>query len=145
MLNAKDYGVPQNRERVYMVSILNNKKPFIFPEKQPLKKRLKDILETNVDKKYFLELSTVEYYRKNDKLQENIGNGFRFQPLTNKSETAKTVTTKAQEMSGNLLIDYTLHGGKWEHKYDVERRIYNIQGIAPTLGCDGREAKIKVE
>lgn len=52
VLNAKDYGVPQNRERVFTVSILNGN--FEFPPKQELKLRLKDILEDEVDSKYYL-------------------------------------------------------------------------------------------
>ena len=54
VLNAKDFGIPQNRERVFTVSILNNKN-FKFPEKQELKLRLKDMLEDEVDEKYYLK------------------------------------------------------------------------------------------
>ncbi|WOK52001.1 DNA (cytosine-5-)-methyltransferase [Streptococcus equi subsp. equi] len=54
VLNAKDYGVPQNRECVFCVSILGEHKPYIFPEKQELTIRLKDILEDDVDEKYYL-------------------------------------------------------------------------------------------
>ena len=53
VMNAKDYGVPQNRERVFTVSILNGG-DFKFPEPVPLKKKLKDILEKNPDEKYYL-------------------------------------------------------------------------------------------
>ena len=55
ILNAKDFGVPQNRERVFMVSILNGTKDFEFPKSIPLKKRVKDILDKNVDSKYFVK------------------------------------------------------------------------------------------
>ena len=54
VLNAKDYGVPQNRKRVFVVSILNNLHPFTFPEKIELTKRLKDVLEEKVDEKYYI-------------------------------------------------------------------------------------------
>lgn len=53
VLNAKDYGIPQNRERCFMVSILGNFN-YQFPKKIPLKLRLKDMLENEVDQKYFL-------------------------------------------------------------------------------------------
>ncbi|RWQ72972.1 DNA (cytosine-5-)-methyltransferase [Bacillus cereus] len=53
VLNAKDYGVPQNRERVFVVSILEEE-PYEFPESFPLRVKLKDILEDEVDEKYFL-------------------------------------------------------------------------------------------
>lgn len=55
ILNAKDFGVPQNRERCFMVSILRSEnKVFEFPTPRPLDKRLKDVLESNVDEKYYI-------------------------------------------------------------------------------------------
>lgn len=63
VLNAKDYGVPQNRERVYTVSIrkdIDNGK-FIFPEKEPLKIMLQDLLKKNVDEKYYLTENMINY------------------------------------------------------------------------------------
>jgi DNA (cytosine-5)-methyltransferase 1 len=63
VLNAKDYGIPQNRERVFIVSIrkdIDNGK-FKFPEPFELKLRLKDMLEDEVDEKYFLTSSQIEY------------------------------------------------------------------------------------
>ena len=55
ILNAKEHGVPQNRERVFLVGIRDDHdNTFRFPSKEPLKKKLKDILEENVDQKYFL-------------------------------------------------------------------------------------------
>ena len=53
VLNAKDYGVPQNRERVFVVSILGGGQ-YQFPEPIKLTKRLKDVLEPVVDEKYYL-------------------------------------------------------------------------------------------
>lgn len=57
ILNAKDYGIPQNRERVFIVSIRKDidNGEFKFPEDFPLKLRLKDMLETEVDEKYYLD------------------------------------------------------------------------------------------
>ena len=55
VLNAKDFGVPQNRERVFTVSIRNDLNvDFKFPEPQELTIRLKDVLEQQVDEKYYL-------------------------------------------------------------------------------------------
>ena len=59
VLNAKDYGVPQNRERVFCVSILGEHEPYIFPEKRELTLRLKDVLEDEVDEKYYLSEERV--------------------------------------------------------------------------------------
>lgn len=52
-LNGKDYGVAQNRDRVFMVSILGDYY-YEFPKPIPLEKRLKDYLESEVDEKYYL-------------------------------------------------------------------------------------------
>ncbi len=54
VLNAKDYGIPQNRERCFMVSILGDYY-YEFPKTIPLTLRLKDMLEKEVDEKYFLD------------------------------------------------------------------------------------------
>lgn len=57
ILNAKDFGIPQNRERVFIVSIRKDVDNgiFEFPKPFPLKKRLKDVLESEVDEKYFIQ------------------------------------------------------------------------------------------
>jgi DNA (cytosine-5)-methyltransferase 1 len=61
VLNAKDFGVPQNRERVFTVSIRKDiDKEFEFPEPMPLTIRLKDILEPEVDEKYYLSDEQTE-------------------------------------------------------------------------------------
>ena len=54
VLNAKDFGVPHNRERIFAVSILDNKEQYVFPEAKELDTTLEDILEEQVEEKYFL-------------------------------------------------------------------------------------------
>ena len=56
VLNAKDYGIPQNRERIFIVSIRKDldTHEFAFPDKLPLTKTLKDMLEPKVDEKYYI-------------------------------------------------------------------------------------------
>ena len=62
VLNAKDYGIPQNRERVFTISIKKDiNKIFTFPQKQELQLKLKDMLEDEVDEKYYLSNSQIEY------------------------------------------------------------------------------------
>ena len=54
ILNSAEYGVPQTRNRTYIVCFANSNAKFIFPEKEELNKTLQDLLEHNVDQKYFL-------------------------------------------------------------------------------------------
>lgn len=77
VLNATDFGVPQNRERVFCISILKTEDEpipiFHFPQPFPLEKRLKDIVEKNedgspmkVDEKYYLSDKALEYFNRVD-------------------------------------------------------------------------------
>ena len=60
-LNSKDYEVPQTRNRCYMVSILDcGDKVYNFPKKKKLKLLLKDLLESNVDEKYYLSEQMIK-------------------------------------------------------------------------------------
>lgn len=72
VLNAKDYGIPQNRERVFVVSICKDvdTKGYKFPSPVPLQKRLKDMLEPCVDEKYYLNADKVEKLIKQIKEKE---------------------------------------------------------------------------
>ena len=74
VLNAKDYGIPQNRERVFVVSIRKDidTKGYKFPSPVPLQKRLKDMLEPQVDEKYYLSADKVEKFV--DALNKKIEN-----------------------------------------------------------------------
>jgi DNA (cytosine-5)-methyltransferase 1 len=64
VLDAKNYGIPQHRERVFMISILDENASYSFPVPIPLEKRLKDVLEQNVDEKYYLNREMVQGFIK---------------------------------------------------------------------------------
>lgn len=107
VLNAKYYGIPQNRERCFMVSILG-KYSYQFPEGIELKSRLKDVLEDHVDEKYYLSQKIIETFtRRNEK-----ENGFHFD--TNERDIAKTVTAGV-------------------YKTRMDDRVYSQEGISPTI------------
>lgn len=61
VMNAKDYGIPQNRERVFAISVLKDSDiGYDFPKEFPLEKRLKDLLETSVEEKFYISQDKVE-------------------------------------------------------------------------------------
>ena len=75
VLNAKDYGVPQNRPRVFMVSILDKNVVYHFPRPFPLKSRIKDIIEQNVDECYYLKEERLAGLQLSTLKELNSGNG----------------------------------------------------------------------
>ena len=89
VLNAKDYGVPQTRERVFTVSIRNDGEfdsYFLFPEPIPLEKKLKDVLEENVDESYYLSEKAVAGFLASTEKAKLKGNGFEFKPIERERE-----------------------------------------------------------
>jgi DNA (cytosine-5)-methyltransferase 1 len=79
VLNAKDYGVPQNRERVFVVSILGCQQ-YLFPNPIKLTKRLKDVLERDVDEKYYLSEKILQGFLAHNEKHTKKGTGFIWKP-----------------------------------------------------------------
>ena len=113
VLNAKDYGVPQNRERVFTVSILGGG-DFEFPPKRPLIKRLKDVLEDNVDEKYYLSDEQVASFVASTEKAKAKGNGFKFEPIERERErgVAHTIATRAGSRQTDNFIKELLDESK---------------------------------
>ena len=92
-LIATDYGIPQTRNRCFMVSILGDYS-YTFPKPIPLKLKLKDLLEDNVDEKYYLSdkmlkcftSETKGKYPRKERFEQSLNK-------VNKGETANTITT----------------------------------------------------
>jgi DNA (cytosine-5)-methyltransferase 1 len=146
VLNAIDYGIPQNRRRIYCISVLGEHKPYEFPEEKELTITLKDLLEENVDKKYNL-LKTKDFYINNSFKQEQKGNTFKFRPHVKKNANiAYTLTTKAgSRMDDNYIIDidlpyeYIEYTNKFLSSNDLLEKIneinnYDIRRLTP-LEC----------
>lgn len=155
VLNAKNFGVPQNRERVFCLSISKDiDKGFNFPKEFPLTIRLKDLLDDEVDSKYFLK-DTAKFFINNSFAMEQKGNGFRFAPhVHDKANIAKCLTTKAgSRMDDNYIIDVESKNDKFEFSskndelkairlfglFDKENSkhqagsVWDKEGLAPTL------------
>lgn len=95
VLNAKDYGVPQNRERVFMISIRDDNALYQFPNEINLDTKLGDYLENDVDEKYYLSTKLINCFT-DMKNRNGILRGLQFQPkLIFKDEIARTITTRA--------------------------------------------------
>lgn len=60
ILNSNNFGIPQNRERVFMISIRGDHAPYIFPDGKELEKKLLDFLEDDVEERFFLEEYQVQ-------------------------------------------------------------------------------------
>lgn len=125
ILNAKNYGIPQNRERCFMVSILGNYS-YQFPKGIKLKNMLKDVLEDRVDEKYYLSQKIIETFtRRNEK-----ENGFHFD--VNERDIAKTVTAGAYKtrMDDNYV---KVCGDVYLGNNDMINRVYDQEGISSTI------------
>lgn len=142
VLNAKDYGIPQNRERVFIISIRKDiDKGYEFPEPFPLQLRLKDMLDDEVDEKFYLD-STKEYFIKHSFESEEKGNGFRFAPHVKKNANiAKTVTTRAGgRMDDNFVVDVECEEDTF--KFDSTNKIMQVGQM---YGTDKEHKCVPVE
>lgn len=111
VLNAKDYGIPQSRERVFTISIRKDvNKVFTFPQKQKLKLKLKDMLEDEVDEKYYLSDKMVNYILDNNDTQKGTKWEGRADNDTLNSNIAHTLSVRGAggcQRAGvsNFIID----------------------------------------
>lgn len=103
VLNASDYGVPQNRERIFLVSIRNDgeENKYRFPKKMPLGKCLADVLESNVDEKYYLSDKMLEYF---NRVNEDVTHCHKFKPR-GAGDNAFTIRTRPGERVDDNFID----------------------------------------
>tara|TARA_Y100001951_G_C11295119_1_gene275017 strand:- start:3145 stop:4743 length:1599 start_codon:yes stop_codon:yes gene_type:complete len=141
VLNAKDYGVPQNRERVFIVGIRDDiQHDFKWPKKQPLTKKLKDVLEDEVDPKYFLSDKMLDYLINR---KDNFNNGkINFK---DSESIASTLTKSASsiDISDNILKVECI-GNVHPSGKGMNGNVFDEEGISPTLTTNkGEGIKIK--
>ena len=182
VLNAKEHGIPQNRERVFLIGIRDDQdNNFRFPVEEHLTKRLKDVLEDSVDEKYFLselainrltnnEESFHSEIRTNESIASTIcasdykisrgmnvlqvksatstgfeiateGDSINFSQMNSKTrrgrvgdQVAQTLDTACnQGVIAAPIVEYQLTGGKWDKTHEQSGRVYDKNGIAPTI------------
>jgi len=102
-LNAKNFGIPQNRDRVFIVSLLGDYY-YDFPAPIPLEHRLKDVLETDVDERYYLKDATVQMYEDYVAKKQAEGCGFDFAP-TDGGGVALCIRTRAGSRTDDNYIE----------------------------------------
>ena len=128
VLNAKDYGIPQNRERVFTVSILDNSSySFEFPPKQELKLKLKDMLEDEVDEKYLISDKLMIYY------DRKIKQGWRKELHLDNKEVSSTICNPARNNINDTFVRCQQVGTLDIKGQDIIKRVYSEEGLSPTL------------
>ena len=149
ILNAKDYGIPQNRKRCFMISILGNYN-YQFPKTFNLELKLKDILEENVEEKYFLSQKIIDTFKNYETEKFDRSKTFKVFDK-NKHFVAKTITTSGGTRSTdnflydkNILCDNLIESGEYD-EYDVinhgysksrmnsTKRLESKNGLSPRL------------
>jgi DNA (cytosine-5)-methyltransferase 1 len=124
VLNAKDYGIPQNRERVFTISIRADiEKEFLFPEKEELKLRLKDMLEEQVDEKYYLADNQIERM----KTTSYVSGGFEKRVRQGDGICS---TLAARDFKDPKCVQIGILDIKGQ---DCIKRVYSDNGLSPTL------------
>jgi DNA (cytosine-5)-methyltransferase 1 len=151
VLNSKNYGVPQNRERVFIVGFRHDglaPADFPWPEPRPLTVRLADVLEREVPEKYYLSERTLECLRRHLERHRARGNGFGARVLDLGGE-ASSLVVGGQGRERNLVTNTLLGrygkdgsdnllavGSLYENNADAGR-VYSAEGVACTLKGEG--------
>ncbi len=110
VLNSKNFGVPQNRERIYIVAFRKdiNHCFFIFPEETDSTKTIKDIMEDKeVSPKYYLSTVYLESLRRHKQRHESKGNGFGYE-IRDVDSIAGAIVCGGMGRERNLIIDNRL-------------------------------------
>ena len=121
VLNAKDYGVPQNRERVILISIRKDIDDghFVFPNKQPLTKTIKDYFEVGFDSDYYLPIEKVHSISHWKAFQKPFARILGFNSI------CPTITARGagEEHSGMIILSE--HIENTENLQDIAMNILN--------------------
>lgn len=111
VLRARDFGVPQNRERIYIVGFdklyynLDDSFEFVFPNPPKIKTCVGDILEKEVDPKYTISQRLYDGHLRRKEEHKKKGNGFGFSVFSKESEYTNTLSARYYKDGSEILID----------------------------------------
>lgn len=133
VLNAKDYGIPQNRERIFTVSILGEHKPFEFPDGFPLAARLIDLLDKEVPESFYIS---------EDKLEKLLTRDFyKKHPAVCKDGTVSAICSRDYKDPKCIQVG-NFRDGTEAMPNPSSGRVYDPEGLSPTiLSRDYKEPK----
>lgn len=130
-LNAKNFGIPQSRNRTFMVSLLGDYN-YEFPAERPLECRLKDVLEDEVEEKYYLSKKMQNYLFTITEKNKERGNGNLYSP-SDLNGVSKTITTKEGSRVKDNFNECLA--------YDEQNCLVRQDGCIGTLTTDGSSPK----
>ena len=154
VLNAKNYGIPQNRERVFAISIRKDlNETFEFPKAEELTKRLKDVLEDEVDEKYYLSQDKAQKFIKTTENLElpcigasrgrnpenpsdrTVGAPTEQRLEINTQGTSNTITTvqKDNYVVEAKVVELGYYPYPNSDKRHQSNTVYSSEGLSPTL------------
>lgn len=138
VLNLKDFGIPQNRERVFIVSIRKDidNGAFTFPEGFPLNLRLKDILEDEVDERYYMSDKVMQGLTRRKELNSLLS--------TERVVTVGNTNPSGHGMNGNVISEEGLSSTLTTNKGEglkilvgAEQKVIKVGNIYPSGGENG--------
>lgn len=131
VMNAKHYGVPQNRERIFIIGIRDDaNNDFKFPKPFHLVKRLKDVLESEVDEKYFLSDTMLTWIEKHREKRQSSGK----YPFTENDDTSGCITARYNKMGAEDIFI-----GTWRTHEDGRGFRATEDNNCPTIPARARE------
>lgn len=129
VLKAKEFGLPQNRERIYIVGFLDNSIKFEFPTPTMQPTKVGDILEQNVDEKYTISDRLWEGHQRRKITNKEKGKGFGFGMVNENSEYTNTISARYYKDGSEILVE---QNGKNPRKL-TPREAARLQGFPDTF------------
>ena len=136
LYNAKDFGVPQNRVRIYIIAFRDDVY-FSFPNEPKIKVKLGDILDKNVDPKYTISDRLWAGHQRRKLEHKQKGNGFGYSMFNEDSEYTSTISARYYKDGSEILIEQK---GKNPRKL-TPREAARLQGFPDTFVLPNSDAQ----